>query len=511
MDNPAAAEPKPEKTLHQKTLHGLGWSTFASLANAVMVLAYTAIITRLVEPSAFGVVTASGAILRFGGYFADMGLGKAIIQKANLEPTDIRAAFTGALGLGLVFTALFVVLAPQLAPLVLDDPALVPILRLQALTFLIGALNTVPLCLLKRKMNFEQIAKSDIIAFVLAYGGVGLTLAYFGYGIYGVAVSGMVSVLFSAIINYSIERHSILPIFSKKAFAPMLGYGSRVSIISFIEFLASNIDVFIIGKRLGSAMLGFYSRAQMLVQLPIYNLTQALSKVLFPAMSSIQNDRPRLKRVYLQSTMLLALIILPIGVGLSVAAREAILSVIGHKFLPAVPILAILAVMTPFRLMTYFAGIVCDSTGQLNVKIRTETVFVLINAGLLWYVAGPYGVVGICYALLGTEFARFLAYIFILKGVLSYTFTEFLKGLLPAVMSALLVGLAIAAVRWPMPLWLLNLPLLALGVEALAGGLGLLAGILGPWSRSMRQEIYQRFLANSAVKSTKLVQIFVNL
>jgi O-antigen/teichoic acid export membrane protein len=249
----------------------------------------------------------------------------------------------------------------------------------------------------------------------------------------------------------------------------------------------------------------------MLVQLPIYNLTQAMSKVLFPAMSSIQHDVPRLRRVYMSSTALLAAIILPLGMGLSVAAREAILTVIGAKFEPAVPILAILAIMTPFRLLTYYAGIVCDSTGHLNIKIRTETLFLVANIVLLYLVSRPYGVVGICYALLLNEFCRFVAYLFILRGILHYAIVEFMQSLAPAAISALFVGLCIWLVRVSMPVWLLELPLLALLLEAAAGGLGLGIGLLGPWSRALRQDINVRFLSKSSLKDKKLVQVFVNL
>jgi len=508
---PITAQALPEKSLQQKTLHGLGWSTFASLANSVMVLAYTAVITRLVAPEAFGVVTASGVILRFGGYFSDMGLGKALIQKAELTTSDIRAAFTGALALGLSFSALIFFLAPQLAPLVLADPMLVPILRLQSLSFIIGALNTVPTCLLKRQMNFAQIAKTDIIGFILAYGVVGISLAYLGYGIYGVAVAGMLSILASAVINYWLVRHTLRPIFEKEAFKPMLGYGSKVSFISFLEFLASNVDVLVIGRRLGAAMLGFYSRAQMLVQLPIYNLTQAMSKVLFPAMSSIQHDLPRLRRIYITSTVLLAAIIVPLGVGISVAAQEAIITVIGPKFAPAIPILAILAIMTPFRLLTYYSGIVCDSTGHLTVKIKTESVFLIINALAMWLVSKPYGVVGICYAFLISEILRFIVYLFILRRFLSFSFKDFLPGFVAVMAMAGFVGISIAGVRFVLAPWLLQYPLLALLAEALGGGIGLALGVLGPWSRVLRKEMYERFLAKSRFGNQKLVVLFVNL
>ena len=504
-------EAPAEPTLQQKTMRGLGWSTASTLINAVLQIAYTSTVARLVMPSAFGVVTASGTILRFGGYFSEMGLGKAIIQKAELTEKDIRAAFTGSLALGIFFFLVFALLAPVLAPLLMDDPELVPVLRFQSISFLCGALNIVPSCLLRRRMDFATIAKVELSSFILCYGTVGVGLAWAGYGIWGIAAAGIAQQLCMAIMNYAVVRHTLNLIFKKEAYRQMLGYGGRVSLISFIEFLGANTDVFAIGKQLGSAALGFYSRAQTLVQLPIYNLTTAMSRVLFPAMSSIQHDIPRLRRVYLSSITLLGFIIMPIGVGLSVAGREAILTVLGEKFEPAIPILQILAIMTPFRLLTYFGGLICDSTGNLTVKIRTEAAFVALYAASFWFVGHRYGVVGVSYALMAGELLRFFVYIFILKSILHYLYRELFRGYVPAVLTALCVGVAIFLVRRIMPDAIAQIPLAALAVEGLGGAAGLVIGLAGPWSRPMRRQIFERFLVKSSLGRGRLGQVFVNL
>lgn len=500
-----------EPSLQQKTMRGLGWSTASTFINAVLQVAYTSTVARLVVPEAFGVVAASGTILRFGGYFSEMGIGKAIIQKADLTETDVRAAFTGSLGLGLFFAILFSLLAPVLAPLLMDDPELVPILRFQALSFFTAGLNSTPFFLLRRRMDFASIAKIELSSFIICYGGVGVGLAYAGYGIWGIAAAGIAQQVVMALMGYAVVRHTLSPIFAKAAFTPLLGYGGRVSVISFIEFLSSNADVFVIGKRLGSTILGFYSRAQMLVQLPIYNLTQAMSRVLFPAMSSIQHDIPRLRRVYTSSITLLGFIILPIGIGLSVAGEEAIRTLLGQNFLPAVPILQILAIMTPFRLLTYFSGLVCDSTGHLNVKIRTELIFVVFYGLSFWFVGGIYGIEGICYAILFGEVLRFSVYIFILKSILQYAYGELLMGYIPALMAALCVGGSIAGMRYLLPDTILSLPLLALVLEGAAGAFGLAIGLGGPWSRPLRRQIFERFLGKTAFGQGRLGRLFVNL
>ena len=77
-----------------------------------MQIGYTSIMARLLDPEAFGLVAISIIVLQFGGYFANMGLNKAIIQIEELKNEHIRAAFTSSFLLGIAFTVLVWASAP---------------------------------------------------------------------------------------------------------------------------------------------------------------------------------------------------------------------------------------------------------------------------------------------------------------------------------------------------------------------------------------------------------------
>ncbi|QNE38680.1 oligosaccharide flippase family protein [Hymenobacter sp. NBH84] len=93
-------------------VRGVQWTTAATVANALMQIGYTAVMARLLDPAAFGLVAMSGVVLRFGSYFAEMGLGHALVQRPEISKTDIRAAFTASIGLSIGVAALAWLLAP---------------------------------------------------------------------------------------------------------------------------------------------------------------------------------------------------------------------------------------------------------------------------------------------------------------------------------------------------------------------------------------------------------------
>ena len=165
--------------LTSKTLHGLKWSYIGTIVNSVLQIGFTAIMARLLEPAAFGLIAMAGVILRFGSYFAQMGVGSALIQKKEVSEEDIRAAFTSAIFLGILFLVLVWFCAP-LAIHIFDNEKVITIIRVMALSFVITGLTTTAMSLLRRNLEFRSIAITEIISYVLGYSVIGVSLAYNG-------------------------------------------------------------------------------------------------------------------------------------------------------------------------------------------------------------------------------------------------------------------------------------------------------------------------------------------
>jgi len=186
--------------LTSKTLHGLKWSYISTLTKSVLQIGFTAIMARLLEPAAFGLIAMAGVILRFGSYFAQMGVGSALIQKKEISDEDVRAAFTSALFLGVLFCVSVWFLAP-LAIYIFDSERVIPIIRViirvMALSFIITGLTTTALSLLRRNLEFRSLAVTEIVSYVLGYGLIGITLAFCFHAIaYPLFIGGNITSLF---------------------------------------------------------------------------------------------------------------------------------------------------------------------------------------------------------------------------------------------------------------------------------------------------------------------------
>ena len=458
-------------------LRGIKWTTAAAVVTAVLQIGYTAVMARLLDPAAFGLVALAGVVLRFGGYFAEMGLGHALVQRPKLTKNDLRATFTGSLLLGVVVAGLFWVLAP-LATLILKNPAVVPLVRALALGFVVAALGLTATSVLRREMRFEELAKIEVMGYVLAYGGVGLGFAWAGAGVWSLVAASLAQQFLISLGTYVAVRHPVRLLFGWQHYAELVGYGSRVSLISFLEFINGNLDTLLIGRLLGPVALGLYNRAFMLLYLPMYFLANSVAKVAFPAFSQVQHDVPRLRGLYLRSSTLVATLVLPLCAGVAVAAPEMVRVLLGPKWDASIPVLRALCVAIPLSLTTMFAGIVADARANLHRKVVLNIEFIMLLVSLFWLLRG-YGILGVAVAIGIGEVMRTLLYMRITHKDLAVSYLSLFAIYLPGLRNAATVGVGIMLVSaglrdlgWPL--------LVVFGLQMLVGAL-VLSGLLLRW------------------------------
>jgi len=478
------------KNLASKAVSGIKWGTASTVANAIMQIGYTSVMARLLVPEAFGLVSIASTILGFSGYFANMGLSKAIIQKEDITQDNIRAAFTTSVGLGIFFFLLTLAIAP-LTALYFKEPEVTLIVQVMGLVFLINGMSMTAISLLEREMRLKTISILETSSYIFSYLIVGVVLAYLDFGVWALVIATLMQSTTFALGAYLSVRHSLFPSFKWESFKPLFDYGSRMSVISFMEYVSANLPTVLIGRYLGTHKLGLYSRAFMLVNLPMYQLTRTLIKVAMPSFSRLQSDNEKLGRVYLSSITLLAALILPVCLGIMVAAPEIIRILLGDQWGESVPVLQVLAVAIPLGFITMFAGIVCDAKAILNAKIILNIMFTVIIC-VFFFLFRNYGLVGFAGAVLLGELVRMLMYQQIMHKKLDLSYRQQFSIYVPGVINGTLVAAGIYLVSTLMRS--AELPTLVILIAQMVTGAILLAlfTLLFP-HKLLRQELQAVF------------------
>lgn len=466
-------------SLIAKALSGMRWGALATGTTIIINLGYTAIMARLLAPSAFGLIAMAQIAIRFLSYFAQLGVGPALVQKQTLSDEDIRAALTLSV---LVNGSLFAImwLAAPLAGVFFHTPEIVPILRGLCAAFLFSGISVVPIHLLRRKLRFKQLAIIETTSYAFGYGVVGIGCALSGLGVWSLVFAVLGQEAVTLALAYAMTRHSLRPLLSTRHFAHFVRFGSKYSVIGFMEYIGGNLDSILIGRWLGDTALGYYNRAQMLVRLPVHHVANMLAKVIFPVLSSTQSDKPKLAQAFLAGWFLIGCVAGTISLALIPAATDAVHTLLGERWTSIVPVVQIAALAVPFAFLTVLTGSVCDAQGILwpKLAIQSATLVVLVAAILALRAEGTSG---FAKAMVIAEAFRLLLYVILHFRLLPIDLRAFVLVNLAVATIAGGTSLAIWQTTllldghaWPAPFRLI--------AEGLGGGLAFLTGLLLSWS-----------------------------
>lgn len=506
-DDPGAGSPRTPidgDSLTRSTVTGLKWTYLGTASMGVMQVVYTAVMSRLLTPRLFGIFAIATLAVMFGQYFAQMGLGQAVVQKAELSRDEIRASWTSGVALGLIVTLLGVVTAPLIGEL-FNEPDAVPVLQVMSLSYLILGVQLTSRSLLRRQMRFRVLALSEATGFLVGFLGVGIGMALAGAGVWSLVGANLGSRVVGTVLKFIAVPHSIRPTWRWDHYRDLYSFGVRSSGIQLLEFASNNLDTIAVARFAAADILGQYNRAFYLVNLPLNYLRDSLSQVLFPGFSRLQDQPERLRRVFVGASSVAGVVVLPVAAGVGVAANEVVGVVMGDQWQPAATVVPFLAVAAALSVMSRFAGIAIEAVADLNRKLMTQAIYVMVLAGLMvaaggraiWY----YGL-----ALALGEVVRSTLFLWLMVGAVGLRGRDVGRIFLPGAWAALVVGTTIGLSRWGLltvgaPLWV------RFFVAVTVGAITLLILLRTRPLRAPRRELLSRLQRSGILRSDRVRRV----
>jgi PST family polysaccharide transporter len=333
-------------------------------------LAYSAqlILARLLSPQDFGAIALITVITGFASIFSEFGLGAALVQQRDLGPADVSAAFRLSIALGTVLSLLLWMAAP-LVERFYDVPRLAGLTRVLAVAFLLSALATVPRGLLQREMRFRFLARVDLVATAAGI-GVTITLALLLHDPVALAGGTLMSALATLVPLWASQGRISWLRTPPSGSRNLLVYGGNLVGFSVVNYWARNVDNLLIGKWIGPASLGLYSRAYALMLFPVNQIVGAVSPVILPMLAALQGDELRLRRAYLSALRVITFVAFPAMAGLAVTAYPSVLVLFGQQWVHSVPLVRILAWVGVLQSVTNPIGLILLATGRTDRLLR---------------------------------------------------------------------------------------------------------------------------------------------
>jgi O-antigen/teichoic acid export membrane protein len=341
------------------------------------------VFARLLSPSSFGTVAFGLAILLFAQLLSDGGLGVGLIRRPE-EPDrdDLRVL----LGYQLVFA---IVLAGAVASVAaagpFGRPGLVTAAMMPALPLL--AFRAPSSIVFERNLDYAPLVRVEMIE-EASYYGWGVATILLGAGVWGLAAASVVKALVGTLVMLSVSPVARLaPNYSWRRLKPMLGFGIKfqaVGVVSNVGTQILNVGIAGIG---GLAVLGIWTLAWRLAQLP-YLLFGALWRVSYPAAAQLLSAGESARRMIERSLGLAAVATGAILAPATGCVSPLIPSVFGHRWAPVAEVLPIaffaLQASGPVSVSTAgYLYAIGDTSTVLRAAIVMSIVWPLVALPLL--------------------------------------------------------------------------------------------------------------------------------
>jgi O-antigen/teichoic acid export membrane protein len=330
-----------------------------------------------------------------------------------------------------------------------SEPILVPILRVLSLQFLLLVFETLPRARLEQGLDFRSQSLISLGANWLG-GLTTLTLASTGWGVWALVWGRLVSTAATTLALNVAAPSLCLPSFSLAMVRRALSFGGIVTLERGAWQFFSDADKVIGGRLWSDVTLGLYSVAQDLATMPMHRTGSLISSIGLPAFSQVQGRLDDLRFYLLKATRITSVLSFPIFIGLAVTAPEAIAVLLGAKWPAAAPLLQILALIMPLRMVSTLLPPALWSIGRPGISAGNVLIAALVIPSAC-LIGAQWGAVGMAMAWLGAYPLVFGITLQRSGGVLGLGVEDFGRAMrAPALASLAMAGVVIGT-RYLLP------------------------------------------------------------
>ncbi len=350
------------------------------------------------EVGLFAVVAESVGIL---GYFSDVGLAAALIQKKDkVTKEELQTTFVIQQLLVLISLVVIGVLYTHISQTKGYGSKEFWIFISLCFSFFVASLKTIPSVQLERNLNFRLISTIDIIENTSFY-IFAVIFAFLHFGAYSYAISTFIRSILGLIIIYKFSPWPIGYSFSKTTAKGLFKYGIPFQLNSFIAVAKDRLSNLLVAGIIGRDNFGILSWAQKGPRIPL-SFMDAIMRVTFPTFSRLQEHKEMLKKSLERSIYFIAFFVFPVSAGIALVAPDIINIIPKYtKWAPAI---------LPLYFLAINAGIASVTTPLTNAfnaigKIGLTTKFMIMWTVLTWIF---YPLLSIKYGFVGTSIATLI-------------------------------------------------------------------------------------------------------
>ena len=466
-----------------KVTKGAAWMIASQAVDTLVGTLATIVLSRLLLPEDFGLTTLALSLVALLALLRSFSFDLVLIQRQGATRADYDTAWTFTLLFSMAI-ALLLVLAAKPFARIYDEPRLIPVIVFIALSNVLEGAQNIGIVDFRKNLLF---AREFLFMFLRKVGGFIITvvLAVMLRNYWSLVIGTVVGQGLSTILSF--VMHPYRPRLDTSSWREVFGFSKWNAVNAVAHAASLRAGDFLIGKLGGLAGLGLFNLANSIAFLTSSALGAPINRAVYPGYAMTAHDPARLRAAFYRVTAVIALVVMPAGVGMAAIADSLVSVVLGQKWQGAAPLVAVLAIRGLLHALVSNVPYIYLALGKPQLASYALIARAILLLPLLWISLIHWGVLGAACAFSASMILEVPIHLFLVRQQLGARAGPFLKSLWRPAVAAGLMTLVVrfVTVTWASPTGR-TMAIVRLFALVGVGAVVYVGSVLGLWAASGR-------------------------
>lgn len=358
--------------LKKSAFTGMIWKLAERVGAQFVTLAISIILARLLTPDDYSVVGVVNIFFAFCNIFIIGGFNTALIQKKDADKQDYSSVLWVSLAISFVLYAALFIAAPWIGELY-NKPLLGPVFRVMGITLIIDAVKAVVYAYVSNQLQFKKFFFATLVG-TLGSAMVGIVMAFNGMGPWALVAQKMISSIADTLVLTFSSKFRVQLKVSLERIKQLFSYGWKIFVSSLISTTYDQLNPLIIGLRFSAVDLSFYTKGQSFPLALNYTLDGALTSVLFPVMSKVQDDKAAVLSYTRKFMRTASYVVFPMMLGFLAVSDSFVRVLLTEKWMDASIYIKIFCITYMFNILQNGNLQTIRAIGRSDIILKLEII-----------------------------------------------------------------------------------------------------------------------------------------
>lgn len=379
------------KEIEEKIKNATTWSFLTEILAKIIVPLTNAILAHLLMPEAFGVVATINIVITFTDVLTESGFGQYLIQHEFETKQDYResvnVAFLSNFAISTAIWALVYVFRSKISMSVGCEGYEIPLV-VACLSIPISSFISIPTSVLQKELDYHSLFYNRIAGSLTSL-VISTSLALLGFEHWALIIGTLSSNIAKTFILMVRSKWHPCLYFSFSKLKKMMSYSIWI-LLEAIAMWASNwIDIFLISHYFSSYYIGIYKTSQTTVTGILSVVTASVNSIVFVTLSKLKNNEDDFKNFFYSSQKKLAILVVPMGVGIYVYKKLITIILLGENWVEASEFLGIWGLcMAMVATMGTFCREALRAKGLPKTSLIVQILHLVFIVPVIWFSIG---------------------------------------------------------------------------------------------------------------------------